>query len=1094
LPKVRAGPGYTPNSGFTGTDSFVYEATYGVQNSNPATVTITVQDPDATSPFLNLPAVYGSVWQDQNSNGFFDGNEQGLAGMTVQLLDGDTNALVASTATDDSGQYTFVNLTPGNYYVAVSPATGYAFTLEGGDSSVDASGNSSTFALGANDAVPLNAGLNSLNQPVARDDSYATLAGSTLVVPAPGVTANDTTPAGQTLVVALVNAPAHGAVALAADGSMQYTPAAGFIGTDWFTYQASADGLVSNVSTVTVTVEDPSSFPGGGTNLPSGSTVTLNGSTYVISYPGGQPAGMTLTLTSQPSIAGLVWQAPNAGGTFQAGASGFPGVSVQLCDARSNNVVGSTTTDANGLYNFAGVAPGSYHLIFGVPAGYAFSPTGQYSEVSPTGITPTLQIGSNQSIEVNAGLLPLYRPPIVQDASYSMIAGSPLVVAAPGVVADDTVSPGQTVSVSLVSGPAHGAVTYNTDGSFLYTPAGGFIGTDSFTYQFSDGIMARDVATVMLTVQDPNAVPGGGTGLPDGSTLTLNGSNYTVSYPGGPGTAMVLTLASQPTIEGLIWADQNASGSFQQGDSGLVGITVQLCDATTGSAIAATSTDVNGLYNFAGVAPGVYYLLVTLPNGFAFTTEGEDSNVDAGGRTAGLVLAANQLVDLNAGLVTVHPPVAASDAYATLAGSTLVVPSAGVAANDLGLSGQSLTVAVVSGPADGTLTLAADGSFVYSPNNGFLGVDSFTYQNSVGGLLSNVSTVMIAVVDPNSLPGGAANLPDGSIVALNGSDYQVSYPSGPGNGVALTLTSQASIQWMVWSDSLGNGVFQAGAPGFAGVLVQLLNEPDSSVLATTTTDSNGLYSFAGVAPGTYYVVFSQSNNYTFSRLGQDNNARASGITPAFVVGANESVVQNAGLVQIFAPPVAQNDNYNVTQGTPLTVSSPGILSNDADANGFPLTAVVINGPAHGALTLNADGSFTYTPNQGFIGTDSFTYVCNDGPLNSNMATVTLRVLARPVAHDDHYTGQAGHPLVVYMPGVLANDYDPNGLSLTAILVSGPAHGTLTLNADGSFTYTPNSGFSGSDSFTYVASDGVLESDPATVTLAVNGSGNLNGFP
>src|SRR5439155_2273902 len=102
------------------------------------------------------------------------------------------------------------------------------------------------------------------------------------------------------------------------------------------------------------------------------------------------------------------------------------------------------------------------------------------------------------------------------------------------------------------------------------------------------------------------------------------------------------------------------------------------------------------------------------------------------------------------------------------------------------------------------------------------------------------------------------------------------------------------------------------------------------------------------------------------------------------------------------------------------------------------------------------------------GTDQFTYQASDGPNSSNVATVTLTVNAvndAPVAVPDSYTTPEDTALTVSAPGVLGNDTDVEGDALTAVLVSGPSHGTLTLNADGSFTYTPASNYNETYSFT-----------------------------
>ncbi|HEY2660316.1 MAG TPA: Ig-like domain-containing protein, partial [Caulobacteraceae bacterium] len=167
-----------------------------------------------------------------------------------------------------------------------------------------------------------------------------------------------------------------------------------------------------------------------------------------------------------------------------------------------------------------------------------------------------------------------------------------------------------------------------------------------------------------------------------------------------------------------------------------------------------------------------------------------------------------------------------------------------------------------------------------------------------------------------------------------------------------------------------------------------------------------------------------------------------------------------------------------------------VLANDADHNGQSLTAALAanGGPAHGTLVLNADGSFTYTPNAGYAGTDSFTYIASDSLSTGTPTKVTLNVAAgTPVTQAASYAVLAGQALAENAAhGVLAGDADTNGLSLTASLATngGPAHGALALNADGSFTYTPNAGFSGTDSFTYIASDSLSAAAPTTVTLTV----------
>ena len=134
-----------------------------------------------------------------------------------------------------------------------------------------------------------------------------------------------------------------------------------------------------------------------------------------------------------------------------------------------------------------------------------------------------------------------------------------------------------------------------------------------------------------------------------------------------------------------------------------------------------------------------------------------------------------------------------------------------------------------------------------------------------------------------------------------------------------------------------------------------------------------------------------------------------------------------------------------------------------------------------------DGSFTYTPAKGFAGTDSFTYKASDGSAASPPATVTITVTnTPPVATGDSYdVRENATGFTVASPGVLGNDSDADGDTVTAILVNGASNGTLVLNADGSFRYEPATGFIGADTFTYMVSDGIVNSNVVTVILSVS---------
>jgi len=196
------------------------------------------------------------------------------------------------------------------------------------------------------------------------------------------------------------------------------------------------------------------------------------------------------------------------------------------------------------------------------------------------------------------------------------------------------------------------------------------------------------------------------------------------------------------------------------------------------------------------------------------------------------------------------------------------------------------------------------------------------------------------------------------------------------------------------------------------------------------------------------------------------------------------------------PPVAVNDYYSTMHDVPLEVSAAsGVLENDYDPNpGTTLTAICTGGPTHGALSLDPDGSFTYTPPDKWADTATFWYKASDGSLLSNEASVRITVMNNaPYAGSEYYTAVYNTPLVVpEADGVKRNDGDYDGDAITVSVATPPSHGTVNLNATtGAFTYTPATDYVGEDTFTYKARDGVRRADgsyyesyPATVSLTV----------
>jgi len=233
--------------------------------------------------------------------------------------------------------------------------------------------------------------------------------------------------------------------------------------------------------------------------------------------------------------------------------------------------------------------------------------------------------------------------------------------------------------------------------------------------------------------------------------------------------------------------------------------------------------------------------------------------------------------------------------------------------------------------------------------------------------------------------------------------------------------------------------------------------------------------FSPQTPGIYPV---------FDRRLDLSDASYPGGTYEIPEGGMITKLQVGGTIEA---PVATDDIYSVNRDNTLIVPAPGVLGNDAGTG--PLTASLVpgSGPLNGTLTLNANGSFEYVPTPSYSGTDTFQYTANNAGGASPAATVRIDVINNtpPVADDDGpYTVTEDATLTVVAPGILGNDTDVDPNSLTALLVTGPANGALTLNGDGSFTYSPNPNFNGSDSFMYKANDGSIDSNVATVTISV----------
>lgn len=183
-----------------------------------------------------------------------------------------------------------------------------------------------------------------------------------------------------------------------------------------------------------------------------------------------------------------------------------------------------------------------------------------------------------------------------------------------------------------------------------------------------------------------------------------------------------------------------------------------------------------------------------------------------------------------------------------------------------------------------------------------------------------------------------------------------------------------------------------------------------------------------------------------------------------------------------AGPSLEDDTVNVTAGQSVSFAP---LANDTDPGGGPLNLVGLSLPQRGVIGVNADQTMTYTPNPGFVGTDSFTYsviASNNQVLSSNVTLIVSNGDSPPDARADQVTTDIDTPVTI---SVLANDTDPENGALTIVGIGSAGNGNLTFNADFSITYTPDLGFTGSDSFSYTVADPAGNQDTATVNVTVN---------
>ncbi|MBN1910231.1 MAG: tandem-95 repeat protein [Pirellulales bacterium] len=652
-------------------------------------------------------------------------------------------------------------------------------------------------------------------------------------------------------------------------------------------------------------------------------------------------------------------------------------------------------------------------------------------------------------------------PPVGLADSYSTLESQKLTVGtATGVLANDTDADGETLTVTLGTGPSHGTLELAQDGSFEYTPTEGYYGADSFTYVLSDGTDTTDPITVQLTVEEVDDPP-----MPEDDA-------YSIDEDG------ILSVAA---AEGVLVNDTDPdSTSF----------TLDVIDNPTYGTV---SLNDDGSFTYTPNAN--FYGTDT----FTYTVS-DDVNTSA---KATVTITVNAIADA---------PDAVNDAYNVANDGVTRVYNVLANDSDPDASDTVTILSVTQGSQDGGVAFNENG-ILYSPKAGFVGTETFTYTVQDADGHTDTATVTMTV-------------------SLDGNEE----------------TGTSSLSGYVFVDTDNDGTRDSGEIGIPGVLITLTGTSDAgnTVSRTRLTDGNGYYLFDNLPAGNYTITESQPDVFsdgsdsttTSGTVGNDKftgvdlnagvsatannfgekNLQSGFITVRMFLGSTPPMAEYfRGLVAYAAQlagnndlaqairdgqtdfeqqddnhaPVAVSDTYTVKENATLTVTAAnGVLHNDTDADGDSLTAALYSGPAHGTISLDSDGSFVYTPDTNYAGTDTFSYVAYDGSDVSTKVTVTITVSEdndAPVATADSYsTTEDGTLNVTAADGVLDNDTDADGDSLEAVLVDGPAHGTVQLEDNGSFVYTPTGNFNGTDTFTYYATDGTLDSETVTVTITVGG--------
>lgn len=652
-------------------------------------------------------------------------------------------------------------------------------------------------------------------------------------------------------------------------------------------------------------------------------------------------------------------------------------------------------------------------------------------------------MGLTAQAEVSLTVLPVNDEPLVLDDSFSLAVNTSLVVEAPGLLANDLDLDGDTLQVaSLVSAPVHGSVQLSPDGAFGYTPEEDYRGEDSFVYQVNDGQGGVAQAEVTLRIEQPNAAPvaqNDSYQLLEDEVLVVSAAAGVLandSDPDGDTMSLVSELLSQVQNGQLLLA---SDGSFryipQQDFFGTDSFSYQIKDP-------------GGLVSQASV------VLTVAPQN--------------------------------------DPPVVQSADYSVNPNATLSVAAPGLLEYALDVDDQVLSVAtaVVAAPTKGAVSLAADGSFTYIANPDASGTDSFAFNVVDAGGSSGTGTVVINFIS------------DGVAPVLDDSTLQIFDDRPEGHQLTQLFAVDPDINdSIVFSIVSGNelGLFSLTASGvltvadatqmpeLAGTIQSLVIQvQDSFGLIDQAVLEIEIVSGSVIAnPDSYTLVQGSSLTANPGVLANDIESSGAALTASLISGpSNGQLSLNANGSFVYVPASsffgvdsfsyqasngssaaqttvelnvtrvsvnlnADPDSYSLNEDSLLTVTEANsLLLNDSfDAN-QSVTVSLVQGPVHGSLSLNSNGTFSYQPAANANGNEHFTYRLSQGGRNA-VAQVTLVIAPlndAPVLQDATVTMSDAYVDMQAVLTMSVSDPDPGSYSYE--ILSGDANGVFEITAAG----------------------------------------------